>query len=257
MIDRQARQKLADIIRSYLNEEITAHPFVHAINELEEQTKDMTVCQVVRLLWYFYDDYKDHKVVATKESWDCLQRILLLLESDGELGITRVRHWSPRQPFAGCALAVFAFIAFRGGWGHYLAMSVLFGIVSMLLSAWRLMPDFPLSRKEIPLYPFASRSELLSVRRRVASFSKTPYPAARLQSREIREPGEKLPWWVPSGLCGKVLLATHWLLFAPVVLLFQAMPDTEEKMRVILSEQDAPAEAKRPRAELRCQEAEE
>ena len=234
MIDRPIRQKLADVIRSYLNEEITAHPFAHAIDELPEQTKDMTVCQVVWLLCYFYDDYKDHKVVATKESWDCLQRILLLLESDGELGITRVRHWSPKQPLAGCALAVFVFVAFRGGWGQYLAISVLFGFVSILLSFWKPMLDFPPSRKEIPLYPFASRSELLSARRRVASFSKAPYPAARLQSREIREPGEKLPWWVASGLCGKVLLATQWLLFAPFVLLFQTMPDTEKKMRVIL-----------------------
>ena len=75
MIDRIARNRVAAVIRSYMNEEITAFELHGALDEIRVQTKDRTVEKVFYCLWSHYDDLKDRKIVASKEVWDYFHRI--------------------------------------------------------------------------------------------------------------------------------------------------------------------------------------
>ena len=167
-----------------------------------------------------------HKIVTSKEEWDYFHRILLLLESDGELEITRVRKWSYRQLIAACSLALFFPIALYSGWGEQLlAVSVPFGIVSILLYFGRRKTTPAIDPLDITLTPFSSISELLTARRRVLLFTKKRYPN-HLKSRKIRNPISDKIMLIPSVLI--------WLIFAPIPLLFQVMPDTDRRMKVTM-----------------------
>ncbi len=228
MIDRTARKEIADNLRSYLNEEITAFKFNDAIQEVARKTKDRTAQEMIKALWSCYDDCTDHKVVATKEVWNFFYRIMLLLESEGELEIVKVRKWSLRQIVAAGALAIFMFIAFSVGWGdHLFIVSIPFGFISILLSFWHSRTTCKPDKIEIALTPFSSVQDLLSARRKVAVFHKKPYPDELLK-RKIRHPITNKIMWLPS--------IAMWLIFAPVPLLFQAMPETVTKMKVKINQ---------------------
>jgi hypothetical protein len=224
MIDRAARNQIAGAIRLYLDEKITAFQFNDVIVEASCKTKDKTAREMIQTLWYHYDDITDHKVLATKEDWDYFHRILLLLESDGELEITKIRRWSFRQFIAACTLAVSLLVAFHLGWGEHLYfVSIPFGIISISLSFWHSKTTCEPDRMEIALTPFSSIKEIFKARRRVAVFKKKSYPAY-LARRSIRSPfWDKITWLPLIMMC---------LFFAPVPLLFQAMPETTTKLKV-------------------------
>src|SRR5438067_2522649 len=99
MLDRPARDKLIGAISEYLNETITAFTFDERITEIAG-TKDKTVRYVIDLLWFHYDDCKDHKVVLTEQEWNYFQRLILLLQSDSDVRESCVWHWSIRQLIA-------------------------------------------------------------------------------------------------------------------------------------------------------------
>lgn len=237
MIDRKARDEMARAIRSYMAEEITAFQFDDALTKAMEATKDETVQTTGRALWFHYDDCKDHKIVASKVEWDYFNRLLLLLESDGELETVKSwRRWRLRQAVAAVFFVVFFFVALRVGFGEQLfAYALPFGPVSMVL-AWlnsRRRTTTPPSL-EIALTPFPSVSSLLLVRRKVVSFVKVKYPAS-IVGRRIRDPIIDKLMWIPWSVA--------WCMFSPVALFFQMLPERKSETRIKMPEQPAGAHA--------------
>lgn len=220
MIDRAARTELAEFIRAYLDERLTAFEFDDAIFDLE--TDDPTVNAVVDKLWYFYDDIKDHKVHATKEVWDEIQRYLLLLESDAELEVKHLRSWTIRQFIAGCAFVIFIVLAFQVGWHLTWPLGVLFSVVSIPLffwSRWAFRKQCP--QETVPrtpdAFPFTSVAQLCRVRRRMPGFTKKLYPPELAQ--------RKMKSWPKNG--ASMLMSVFGLvMFAPLWLIVQTMPET-------------------------------
>lgn len=223
MIDRAARTKMAGIIRDYLDDRLTAFEFDDALDDLWDQTDDQTVQGLVRRLWYFYDDIKDHKVHATKEVWDEFQRTLLLLESDSVLEVVTERRWTIRQFIASCAVVIFIIMAFRAGWGlHLVLLGVPFSAVSIPLFFWNRWAF----RKQCPqetvprtpdAFPFTSVAQLCRVRRRVPGFTKRLYPP-KLTQQSTRS-------WSEDG--ASMLMSVFGLvMFAPLWLIVQTMPET-------------------------------
>jgi hypothetical protein len=178
-------------------------------------------------LWYHYDDFKDHMIVASKVEWDYFNRLLLLLESDGEIEVVKSgRYWHPLQAVAGVLLLAFIFIAVRAGWGeHLFVYALLFGPPSMVL-AW--LKDRQWRRTHNPikasLTPFLSMSSLLSARRRVVGFERLRYPNAFVD-RRIRTPMSDMLLRVPGLML--------WCLFPPLVLLLQTLPETASETRIV------------------------
>ncbi len=59
--------------------------------------------------------------MASKEEWDDFNRLLLLLEADGELETVKTwREWHPLQGVATLLFAVFVALAIRVGFGEHL-----------------------------------------------------------------------------------------------------------------------------------------
>jgi hypothetical protein len=221
---------MAKAIRSYMNEESTAFQFDEALFEASTGTNDKTVQTVRRALWFYYDDCKDHKIVATKEVWDYFNRLLLLLQSDGEMETVKSwRKWHPLQGVAALLFLGFAVIAFRVGFGqHLFAYALPFGPPSMLI-AW-----FNSRRRrqtvttfETALTPFPSVSSLLAARRRAGGFMRRRYPKTFV-GRTIRDPIIDKLMWVPWSIA--------WCMFSPVALSFQMLRGRNLETRIKMPE---------------------
>ena len=225
MFSRYDRDALVEVINRYLSDDLTAFKLDDAFSDVSTRTKDQTVKHVVDLLWYHYDDLEDHKVVASKEGWDFFQRLLLILKSDADIvEETGGRTWTIRQAVAAICLAVFAVVVGKTGWGSHLFLATVpLGGVSVLLKLWHSSLEEARLRQQAPLVPFGSISEMRSLRRKVRGFVKSRYPTY-LGSRSIRGPVSEAFNWLH--------FAVVWLLFSPVALLVQALPEREQRWKV-------------------------
>lgn len=216
MQDRAARADLIDAICAYLDDRMMAFEFSERIDEIASDSEDQTVHFVVDELWGFYDDCKDHHVVLAKKEWDYIQRLILVLDSESEVHISRARCWSPDNGVAMAALALFGVLL----WGFQLSywfIAAPFGALSMYLSDVRRRRRYDSrSSAEIALIPFASLGEIRGALARNPAFRKQRYPA-NLILRRIRGPVE--------ATLGAIRLRILWLVASPVVLLFQTLPD--------------------------------
>ena len=175
-------------------------------------------------MWYHYDDCDDHLVCFNKQQWDYFQRLLLVLASNCRIETQSECCWSIKQLIAVVALCVFVYFAIQFGWGQQLlVLSVPFGAVSIALSFWRRRSENEPDPYTPIIFPFATFSDL-SIAYRSSGFRKTRYPK-QIGSRTIRSP------FMDSFWC----LHTYaiWLIFAPIPLLFQSLPERRIETRVI------------------------
>lgn len=227
MVDRAARQELMDHINAFLDEQITAFEFNELLHSFRGPDIEPTVRAVAELLWYHYDDCKDHLVAFSKPQWDHVQRLMLILASDAELHSASRRIWSVRQLFAAIQLAGCAWLAARFGVGqHLLVMWMPLGLASNALSKWRTRSLATREQTPCRLVPFSSISELKQLRRSVPGFRKRQIPAAVAQ-REVRSP---LMMWLI--MCQFYLM---WIVFAPLTLFGQCLPYSEDSTVIVQS----------------------
>jgi len=228
MTDRNARDTMAAALRSYMGEQITAFQFDDALGKV--RTGDTTARRIRYLLWFHYDDCKDHKIVASKEQWDYFNRLLLLLASDAEIEVAKTWHrWRISQAAAALCLAGFAWVVIRTGFDiQLLACALPFGAVSLAIGWFNSQQrKARIPSRNDAIVPFPSIGSLRQVRRRVPGFVRTRYPAA-LAGRRIRSAIDSkllhIPWMM------------LWLVFGPIGLLIQALPQREGTTRILVSE---------------------
>jgi hypothetical protein len=232
MVDRASRDKMMAVIRSYMDDQITAFQFDETLGAIGGATEDQTVRAVVRDLWFYYDDCTDHNIVASKKVWDYFNRLLLLLASEAEIKVVRIwRNWLAGQLVAAISLACFCFLMVRTEtrWGpDSFILAMPFGVVSMVIGWFNLQRrKKAASTLKAALDPFPTLSSLLAVRRETRDFEKMKYPRV-IADRRIRGPVmERLPW---------ILWGTLWLMFSPIVLFVQMLPKKESETAVATPE---------------------
>jgi hypothetical protein len=223
IIDRANRDKLVETIDSYLHEEMTAFQFDEAIFTIRDGTEDQTIQRVVDLLWCFYDDCDDNKVILDRTGWNCFQRLRLLLKSDAHLYSYSKRIWSASQVIAAMALLVFIWFVYTTGLGsHLMIVAIPFGLVSIGLSMWRRRLYRKASNWDATLYPFTSIAQLLWIGQGVPGFRKESF-RCEVASRRIRR--YNAPIWIQYPF---------WLLYSPAILLVQLLPITVPERRIVL-----------------------
>ena len=224
-VDRDHRDRLVEAIDRYLHEELTAFQFDDAIFDIRDNTSDETVRRVVDFLWCFYDDCDDHKVVLDRDSWNCFQRLRVLLMSEATLECSKKHIWTFTQFVAALKIAAFAWAAYKTGIGqHLMIVAIPFGVISICLSHWRARLHQKASNWDASLHPFTSVSQLLWIGHSLPRFRKEKYPT-RLASRRIRGNLGNLVGWFHTY--------PFWLLYSPAVLLVQLMPVTVPIRRVV------------------------
>jgi hypothetical protein len=211
---------MSEAIRDYMAEKITAFQLDDSLFAIAGETQDGTVKIVAESMWFHYDDCKNHKIVATKQEWDYFNRLLLRLDSEAEVDLIKTRGpWRSEQTIAAFCLMVFALVLLIGGFRRSLFGCLLFsGVASVFLVWYTRAREKESTRTEIAVTPFQSVSELLAVRRRVNNFNRKRYPRA-MAGRRIRSRLVVALMWLYK--------APLWLIFSPVILLWQAWPSRQ------------------------------
>lgn len=221
MVDRDARNRLAELIRRYLDEEMKAFDFDDALEEFSESHDD-AVRFVSGALWYHYDDCDDHLVVLSKPEWNYFQRLLLLLESNSTVKFTQSWHWTYTQLLAAAFLLLCIGIMVKTGFGyHLLVFFIPFGIGSIVISFLR-RPGENVGPYDAIITPFESLGDLRFAYKNT-SFRKVHY-RSQLANRTIRSPFMNWFWTVHCYIC--------WSVLAPIPLLFQCFPSTISNIRI-------------------------
>lgn len=218
-----SRGSLTSLIQSFLDSEITAFQFDELLDPFRD-SDDPIVQHVAEAVWYHYDDCDDHLVCLSKQEWDYFQRLLLVLNSNCRLEKKTDREWSTRQVIAALALSVFACCAQQTGWGdHLFVLAMPFGVISIALSLWHVNDESHVNPYWPIIFPFASLADL-STAYRCSSFRKTRYPK-QLSGRTIRSPMMSAFW--------RLHAYTMWLIFSPLPLACQMLPETRTVTRVL------------------------
>lgn len=208
-------------IQSYMDEEAFSDQLDDTLAEIASGTNDATVKAVRRAVWGFYDDVVNHPIVASKEQWAYLNRILLLLRSDAEAAVARGRF---RLPHCAALLALVGYLCVSAWMGFSVAAmircAVPFGFVSMALAGVQRRTGTTHTSKP-PTTPFPTFGSLAAVRRSVEHFEGKNYPRALANRRLRSRMSDILLWsfWIPG-----------WLFLSPLVLIVQALPDREFRL---------------------------
>jgi hypothetical protein len=215
MIDNEARSYVRQAVDAYLSDRLTAFEFDERLLEARGRTSDPTVRFVIDQLWYVYDDCQDHLVCLGKESWDTIQRLMLLLDSGGEIRTSSSWKYHASQAVAALTLLamVLAYAWEPGAW----AIPVLAGgVVSILLGTWRgrkvtaLAPADPWRA-----WPFQSLAALHTALKRAPKFHKRRHRPEAAQ-REIRSSAD--------SRCMHLHFLFTWCHYSPLPLLAQCLP---------------------------------
>jgi hypothetical protein len=126
---------------------------------------------------------------------------------------------------AGITLLGFVWVAYPFGLGsHLVAFALPFGLVSIAISKLRPRVFEMERRRLVTLRPFTFIAQVLAVRRSLPGFRKKRYPEA-LAGKHIR-----------SAIMNRLMLVPCtmvWLMFSPLVLCFQALPNRDEQLTII------------------------
>lgn len=216
-LNRNDRQQVAELIRRYLNGDMTAFDFDDALWNYRD-SDDKTVGYVVDQVWYFYDDCDDHLVALEKPTWDYHQRLLLLLQSDCGVESTTTHRWSWTQLVAVAALLGFVATAQHFGWGEQLLIfGMPFGMVSIAISRFRQPAPDDGPYADI-VRPFASIADLQHAYESATTFKKRRCPTA-IRQRNIRSPAMTMFW--------RLYYFFGWMTCAPIPLVCQLLPIKE------------------------------
>jgi len=225
MINRTDRDSLINYINQYISEEISAFDLDDSLMEIADKTDDETVKIVSEYMWYFYDDLKDHNIVATKEEWDLFQRFILLLKSDEKLIEIESKKYTVRQIFSLILLCIFFFAWWKFGWNVQLLMtSMVLGVFSIIISFWKRVEEQKNSELIPEIFPFENFSHLMKIRKNNSRFKKKKYNR-KLESQRVRSP--------IVDILKHLRYRISWLIYSPIVLLFQSLPEKVKQIKIM------------------------
>lgn len=219
-VSPEHRRGLRDAIQAYRDGDSATAAFLEAMLSFDE-SPDRAVREIAFDLWFIYMDSTGKKFCADKNTWDRIQRALLLLDSGEpypETGTTggRAWRWSGMQFVAGALLAATLFL-----WAFKFPLNGMGLVVStaaaLLLCRWRATRS---RREEIAagvpfpeeaLAPFPDLPSLRRCLKQNPMFGKTPCPA------RFRDPNKLPLYW-------RFMFFICFALLSPLVLLLHCFP---------------------------------
>ena len=182
MIDRQARDKALQLLTSYMDGSISEN-INWSVFELEQETHDELISLAGHIIWQCTDRGDSSKPFeGNRNVWNLLCRIKLLLMSNADVKVRKVKRGNIIQPIAIVSwLVLFPLLVYVGS----LQNGTLFWSYMFLSGLWtwflsrkhaRILERFNREEARPGREPFESFAELLAVRRSVPAFRKPPFP---------------------------------------------------------------------------------
>lgn len=230
MVDRQARDQMAKVLRAYMAEEILAFEFDKQTSQIMESTQDKIVRELWFILYGCFDDLKNHKVVADRKTWQYFHRILLVLESDGEYQKRYSDwYWNWDQILCAALLATLALLLVLVRDVEWIFLVLVFNTFSIPLVAWisrrRNARDIQRSKWKLQSAPFSSFGNLRYWRKRMVTFKRMPL-TPEIEKRKIRSTFLQNVWL-------RLSMTLFYLFFSPLMLLFYSFPQRDTRTEIM------------------------
>ena len=225
MIDREARSAMSEAVQAFLDQKIGSDKFDEMISEIARKSQDQSVGAIRDALWSFYSDTEDHNCVASKQQWGLLNRLRLILASNGEVEWYRTGpRWNIYRTISALCLAGFGTVALYAGFGTIFVTYWIFSgfLTCAVLWVWN-RNDRKAWEPEVPLFPFPSIGAILSTRRQVPDFARKRYP--KPVAREAK-------WHARFDEMMVFLRLPLWVTMAPLALLFLSLSIRRQEMRL-------------------------
>lgn len=242
MIDWKARNKLCAFMEESLSVQKAPDSMYAEVSFLLDETDDSTV-------WYAGDYFLEKgtegcEKIDSKKTWDKMQRLLLLLESGGEIApqSTPIVHVSQVIAFAtlvvSAALGVASLLIWNQPSPVFWACWICAGFVAAGLYQWRTEVAKQLDDPDlIGLLPYSSTRAIVRVLKQTPEFHKQRFPRHQTEVETTADSmtGTHSDGWFFITLCCFLLgcVAGMWVFFwAPFMLLTQCFPIEHTKMLV-------------------------
>lgn len=214
MVNREKRNQLAALIRVYLNGQVELTEFVEL--QLEYYKSEDPA------LYFVVGELLVHEVDAdalTKQEWDHIQRLLLLLESNSTVYYQNSSYRPWTQPVAAVLLFTCLFIGLLTGFDlHLFLYFIPVGLATILLLFLR-FPKPEVRPFDAIVTPFHSISDL-NIAYESANFVKQRYHFSP-------KPSSK------DSLTGIIVLVfISWLCMPPIALLLMCFPEPDCEIKV-------------------------
>lgn len=221
MIDHQARAEVRQTVNEFLSDRIGSFEFDDKIHEIAYRTRDRTVVHVICKLWYTYSDTRDHLVHLDKRSWDTVQRLLLLLDSESEVRQHRVWMWHSSQGIAAAGLIALGDLAWSSQGSLWWLCLFLSGAISIALKRSREQVRASFQKPDPwRTWPFPTIEALRRALDRNPKFQKQKHrPEIANRRIEPRWNNVQLPSFIEWPLS-----RIGWCIVSPLILLFQCSP---------------------------------
>ena len=177
MIDREKRNQLAALIRRYLNGKADAADFEKC--QLDNYiSADQAIYHVSLELSYYSEKTAS---TLTKQDWDSIQRLLLLLDSNSTVSWQAAPYRLWTQPVAEALLVTCLVIALLTGFTlHLFLYFIPIGLATILLALLQ-SPSSEVRPFEEVVSPFQSIADL-GIAYDSANFVKQRYPAPSIKN---------------------------------------------------------------------------
>lgn len=222
MIDGERRNQLAALIRRYLDDQFAGPA---EINDFDEQLLSHLDCDDAAVRYVaetHLNYYEDDTAELTKQLWDHIQRLLLLLDSHSTVWVKYFSRLSWTQPVAALLFFACLFIALETGIsGHLFVCFIPLGMASIWLAFCRL-PEQEVGPFDAAVTPFHSIADL-RIAYESANFVKKrcPFPSQRGKGDDTN-----------STELGSVLFYSCWASMPLIPLLIQCFPDYDCEIKV-------------------------
>lgn len=182
IVDREARDRVVLKIRDALAQKSDPFDFCYDILQEVGKTADSTVHQICRWIFFYVDHVEWDIRALTRPQWNLWQRWLLILTADAYLDVTERKVWTNSQSLTLLCLMILVVGTLSLGWSgwtvcFWIGVGLLHEILVRSLAQRQAASQPPVDPIDEALWPFASFSELVAVRRSVPGFLKQKYPA--------------------------------------------------------------------------------
>ena len=245
MVDRQARDEMVEWLELLISDGIDAkldntdYEKLDAwLTDNKKHNDDQTVRTVASWILERLNDNDIGPFWESKEEWDWLQRIKLLMRSDGELEWTKKKQWTWRQPVAFVGVITFIIALIFLGFTTSLFW-VLVPLEFLLFGLIKFTKRDKQTQWNENLAPFSSVSEMLFIYRRTQNFAKAKY-TYYCEPQDENVNGKNI-FKILIKIFLYIVLAyiftsifTLVALLSPVLLLALSLPEDASRGRVVL-----------------------
>ena len=218
------RQELADAIKTFLAEKVSASEFREKLEESFFRAHDPLITFSVESLLQWVEECDGTANFRSKDEWDYLQRLLIALETNCRVDVKICFNWSIRQvPAVISTLSLLlAFVIVPGSEVYLLLLPLPCSLILLALGQFSQFVARDIEPRNSRIAPFASDADLARACGHSAHGTRVIPDMAHVNSN--------MP--MKSSNQSRLLAFVIWFCYSPFLLLKECLPEWDRCIKV-------------------------